>query len=84
MNKLHADISPLPGHDGHDAPAGGSFFHHIHHAKYDYNYGTPLVPFDKLFGTYADGSKWKEMGIEPTDERLDSSKDGLDHGYSRT
>lgn len=33
MNKIHADISPLPGHDGHDAPAGGSFFHHIHHAK---------------------------------------------------
>ena len=34
MNKIHADISPLPGHDGHDAPAGGSYFHHIHHAKY--------------------------------------------------
>ena len=40
MNKLHADISPLPGHDGHDKPAGGSYFHHIHHAKYEYNYGT--------------------------------------------
>lgn len=60
MNKLHADISPLPGHDGHDQPAGGSYFHHIHHAKYEYNYGTPLVPLDKLFGTYSDGSKWEK------------------------
>jgi sterol desaturase/sphingolipid hydroxylase (fatty acid hydroxylase superfamily) len=60
MNKIHADISPLSGHDGHDMPAGGSYFHHIHHAKYEYNYGTPMVPMDKLFGTYADGSQWKK------------------------
>jgi hypothetical protein len=42
MNKIHADISPLPGHDGHDSPAGGSFFHHIHHAHYEY-VAPPLV-----------------------------------------
>eukprot|EP00036_Acanthoecidae_sp_10tr_P010849 CAMPEP_0182926030 /NCGR_PEP_ID=MMETSP0105_2-20130417/10789_1 /TAXON_ID=81532 ORGANISM="Acanthoeca-like sp., Strain 10tr" /NCGR_SAMPLE_ID=MMETSP0105_2 /ASSEMBLY_ACC=CAM_ASM_000205 /LENGTH=314 /DNA_ID=CAMNT_0025063903 /DNA_START=55 /DNA_END=999 /DNA_ORIENTATION=- len=64
MNKIHADISPLPGHDGHDSPAGGSYFHHIHHAKYEYNYGTPMVPFDKLFGTYQDGSKWEKEGVK--------------------
>lgn len=29
-------------------------------AHYDCNYGTPMVPFDKLFGTYEDGSKWDE------------------------
>jgi len=68
MNKLHADISPLPGHDGHDKPAGGSYFHHIHHAKYEYNYGTPMVPLDKLFGTYADGSQWKSS--ELVDEKI--------------
>lgn len=67
MNKIHADISPLPGHDGHDQPAGGSFFHHIHHRYYEYNFGTPMVPFDKLFGSYADGSKWadKQPAGEP-------------------
>ena len=24
------------------------------------NYGTTMVPLDKLFGTYEDGSKWKK------------------------
>jgi hypothetical protein len=23
------------------------------------NYGTPMVPLDKLFGTFEDGSRWK-------------------------
>ena len=26
FNKFHADISPLPGHDGYDKPGGGSYF----------------------------------------------------------
>eukprot|EP00040_Diaphanoeca_grandis_P003406 m.24862 g.24862 ORF g.24862 m.24862 type:complete len:320 (+) comp14775_c0_seq1:183-1142(+) len=63
MNKIHADISPCPGHDGYDKPAGGSYFHYIHHSKYEWNYGTPMVPMDKLFGSYADGSKWKSENI---------------------
>ena len=59
FNKLHADVSPLPGHDGFDKPGGGSHFHYLHHAHYNCNYGTPMVPFDKLFGTYEDGSRWE-------------------------
>lgn len=59
FNKFHADLSPLPGHDGHNAPAGGSHFHYLHHAHFECNYGTPLLPFDKWFGTYEDGSKWE-------------------------
>ena len=59
FNKFHADLSPLPGHDGFDQPGGGSFFHYLHHSRYDCNYGTPMVPLDKLFGTYEDGSRWE-------------------------
>lgn len=39
-------------------------------AHYDCNYGTPMVPFDKLFGTYEDGSRWDEaktVGRQITD-----------------
>ena len=54
------------GHDGHDQPCGGSLFHYIHHAKFEYNYGTPMVPLDVLFGTYADGSKWGLAGTKKT------------------
>jgi sterol desaturase/sphingolipid hydroxylase (fatty acid hydroxylase superfamily) len=32
--------------------------------RYEFNYGTPMVPFDKLFGTYQDGSKWEKKGVK--------------------
>jgi sterol desaturase/sphingolipid hydroxylase (fatty acid hydroxylase superfamily) len=38
---------------------GGSYYHYVHHAYYDYNYGTPMVPLDVWFGSYNDGSKWR-------------------------
>merc|ERR1712154_217646 len=42
-NKFHATISPAPGHDGYDSPIGGGaggYFHYLHHAHYECNYGT--------------------------------------------
>jgi hypothetical protein len=27
------------GHDGFDAPGGGSYYHQLHHAHYECNYG---------------------------------------------
>jgi len=50
--KFHADIAPIGGHDGYDDPAGGSDHHYLHHAFFECNYGSPLVNFDSLFGTY--------------------------------
>ncbi|CAF1030163.1 unnamed protein product [Rotaria sordida] len=50
--KFQADIGPISGHDGHDNPAGGAAFHYLHHAFFECNYGTPLIDFDRLFGTY--------------------------------
>eukprot|EP00730_Choanoeca_flexa_P019591 TRINITY_DN9579_c0_g1_i1.p1 TRINITY_DN9579_c0_g1~~TRINITY_DN9579_c0_g1_i1.p1 ORF type:complete len:326 (+),score=18.44 TRINITY_DN9579_c0_g1_i1:107-1084(+) len=41
-NKLHADVSPVSGHDGHEKPGGGSYFHYLHHHHYEVNYGTPM------------------------------------------
>ena len=52
MNKFHADISPVAGHDGYDQPAGGSKFHYLHHTLVNCNYGTPMVPLDIIFGSY--------------------------------
>eukprot|EP01083_Nonionella_stella_P007107 20510_1 len=62
-NKFHASISPAWGHDGYDAPVGGGgggYFHYLHHAHYECNYGTDLVPLDKLFGSFEDGSKFRK------------------------
>ena len=60
FNKWHALLSPLPGHDGFEAPGGGSYFHYLHHAHFECNYGTPMVPLDKLFGTFEDGAKYRK------------------------
>ena len=37
-------------------PGSGDYFHLLHHAHFDCNYGAMHVPLDYLFGTYA-GSK---------------------------
>ena len=50
-------IAPLAGHDGFEAPGGDGYFHYLHHKFFEVNYGSPLLPLDKLFGTYSDGSK---------------------------
>jgi len=44
------------GHDGFQWPGAGDYFHLLHHAHFDCNYGAIHVPLDWLFGTYA-GSK---------------------------
>jgi len=39
------------GHDGFQSPGTCDFFHYLHHAHFDCNYGAPHVPLDWLFGT---------------------------------
>ena len=57
-------LSPAPSHSGFDryviaggrTVAGGDRFHTLHHRYFDCNYGTSLVPMDKWFGTWHDGT----------------------------
>ena len=57
-------LSPAPSHSGFDRHViaggrtvdGGDRFHTLHHRYFDCNYGTSLVPLDKWFGTWHDGS----------------------------
>jgi len=41
--KFHADVAPIGGHDGYGNPGGGADFHYLHHAKFECNYGVPLI-----------------------------------------
>jgi sterol desaturase/sphingolipid hydroxylase (fatty acid hydroxylase superfamily) len=43
------------GHDGFQFPGSGDYFHQLHHAHFDCNYGAMHVPMDKWFGTFAAG-----------------------------
>lgn len=58
--KFHADIAPIGGHDGYELEGGD--FHWLHHAKYECNYGVPLIDFDRMFGTWVDYSDYKATG----------------------
>ena len=47
------------GHDGFDVPGGGSYFHQMHHAHFECNYGDAAgIPWDWLMGTFEDGSSF--------------------------
>ena len=56
--KLDLIIGAQIGHDGFDAPGGGSYYHQLHHAHFECNYGDSAFPMDWLCGTFEDGSKW--------------------------
>ncbi|MEO0492461.1 MAG: sterol desaturase family protein [Actinomycetota bacterium] len=56
-------IAPSPSHSGFHRwkmfgtdVAGGDIFHNLHHRYFEVNYGLSLVPMDKWFGTWHDGS----------------------------
>ena len=64
--QLHyAGFGAIPGHIGFDRIEvtdettidAHAFNHYLHHKYFEVNYGDGLVPFDKLFGTFHDGSK---------------------------
>jgi len=57
----HTAISPASGHHGFEGPIlegkwpTGNRFHYLHHRHFECNYGAPVLPFDKWFGTFRDG-----------------------------
>ena len=61
---VHAGLAPAPGHVGFDKVVVGEnsafatfcYDHYLHHKHFEVNYSDGLVPMDKLFGTWHDGS----------------------------
>lgn len=63
---LHrAGFGAIPGHVGFDKMEVGAnrgvdthaHIHYLHHKHFEVNYGDGLIPFDKWFGTFHDGTK---------------------------
>jgi len=52
--KLCLAIDSWVAHDGFGPPSAGVYFHYLHHAYYDCNYGDTVVPLDWLFGSFID------------------------------
>ena len=41
---------------GDEVTLPGVFFHYLHHRYFECNYGDTLVPLDRWFGTFHDGT----------------------------
>jgi len=59
--KIDLTYAAILGHDGHEYPGGGDWFHTIHHMKTKGNYGSATCPFDWLFGTVDYGD---DLGLD--------------------
>jgi sterol desaturase/sphingolipid hydroxylase (fatty acid hydroxylase superfamily) len=64
FNLTHAALAPAPGHIGFDKIVVGqyrvidthSYDHYLHHRYFECNYADGVIPLDKWFGTFHDGS----------------------------
>ena len=62
---VHAGLSPAPGHTGFDRIKtskdktfnSDSYAHYLHHKYFECNYADGILPLDKWFGTFHDGSE---------------------------
>jgi sterol desaturase/sphingolipid hydroxylase (fatty acid hydroxylase superfamily) len=73
LYQLHyAGFGAIPGHIGFDKielPSEASmdshaYIHYLHHKHFEVNYGDGLIPFDRWFGTFHDGSKDGEAKMQ--------------------
>lgn len=53
----HVGFDKVVSKDGKSALDTHSYTHYLHHKYFEVNYGDGLIPFDKVFGTWHDGTK---------------------------
>ncbi len=72
LYQIHlAAFQPAPGHCGFEKAnickgvdfAAGSYFHYQHHKYFECNYGGSLIPLDKWFGTFHDGTEQADVRL---------------------
>lgn len=65
LTGLFQGVSPAVSHSGFDYVtlkgkprlSSGDWYHQLHHQYFNFNYGNTTTPFDKIFGSWHDGSK---------------------------
>jgi len=71
FNLAHAALAPAPGHIGFDKMVLGketaidthSYAHYLHHKYFECNYADGVIPLDKWFGTFHDGTPEAEEAM---------------------
>ncbi|MBX4919426.1 sterol desaturase family protein [Rhizobium bangladeshense] len=93
LYQLHyAGFGAIPGHVGFDKIEVGreglvdshAYAHYLHHKYFEVNYGDALIPLDKWFGTWHDGSPEGEAQMQERyrrrKEKLAARKASLEAG----
>ena len=69
---VHAGLAPAPGHVGFDKVVTGTntafdtfcYDHYLHHKHFECNYSDGVIPIDKWFNTFHDGSAESEERLQ--------------------
>lgn len=69
---IHTALTPAPGHAGFEKVVVGeessigieSYNHYLHHKYFECNYADGVLPIDKLFGTFHDGTPESQARME--------------------
>ena len=78
LYQLHfTGFGAIPGHIGFDKVEltedktmdSHAYIHYLHHKYFEVNYGDGLIPLDKLFGTFHDGSSESEARMQARYEK---------------
>ncbi len=72
FNLMHAALSPAPGHTGFDKIVLGEetaidthcYAHYLHQRYFECNYADGVIPLDKWFGTFHDGSEESRLKMK--------------------
>jgi len=73
---MHAGVTPALGHAGFHRFTGrgegglpdDNYFHYLHHRRFTVNFGVEVVPLDKWFGTFYDGSPEADAALAASRE----------------
>lgn len=68
---VHLGMAPVPGHSGFDKLVVGdrtlntdSYAHYLHHKLFEVNYADGVIPLDKWFGSFHDGSPEADAALK--------------------
>jgi sterol desaturase/sphingolipid hydroxylase (fatty acid hydroxylase superfamily) len=91
LYQLHfAGFGAIPGHIGFDkveitgdaAVDSHAYIHYLHHKYFEVNYGDGLIPFDKWFGTFHDGSRESEARMQARYQKTKQRANAKAHSRS--
>ncbi len=72
FNLMHTGLAPVPGHTGFEKIELGErasvdtncWAHYLHHKHFEVNYADGMIPLDKWFGSFHDGSPESDAALK--------------------